>query len=240
MFRKLREKLGGGKSEEKEEKLGKQSALPQAVKDKITIVLVGSEAGNKSSYVNGLTAGEFFSFIPTVGIDFKSIKYNNKTFHVYDTAGQERFGHLTAVYQRMGDIFLLCPTKTGQLSHILKAIGEDKQKNVLVVLDRTLGADHVEGIKNEVTQLGLQRIEVPTAENRAEIFDEIIRVLISTPEQRAAMEAKELAEGPQRRQAVSEFFANKGNKDSINIINDYVSDSKDDNSPKPPGGPGKS
>jgi small GTP-binding protein len=80
--------------------------------NQIKLVLLGETGVGKTSIMRRFINNEFISkSSSSIGIDynFKSMKYNNKTYsiQIFDTAGQERFKSLVKTYYHIGDGFFI-------------------------------------------------------------------------------------------------------------------------------------
>ena len=84
----------------------------QKHENKIHLILLGETGVGKTSIMRRFINNEFISkSSSSIGIDynFKSMKYNNKTYsiQIFDTAGQERFKSLVKTYYHIGDGFFI-------------------------------------------------------------------------------------------------------------------------------------
>lgn len=68
-------------------------------------VFYGGTVVGKSTIINRLRSGIFLEGLPcTIGISFLRIHHNNKTYDLWDTAGQSRFYSLSPMYFRNAHI----------------------------------------------------------------------------------------------------------------------------------------
>lgn len=75
------------------------------------VVLVGSEKTGKTKLVKRLKNQNLNKYIPTIGVDVSSVKYNNKEFIVWITAGNEKYGGLRYGYWICADKFIVLDKK---------------------------------------------------------------------------------------------------------------------------------
>lgn len=72
------------------------------------IALIGEANAGKTTLSTYVDSGRFVPFCPsTVGASYYAINYENKTFNLWDTSGQEKFAQLTSLYYRNASIMLL-------------------------------------------------------------------------------------------------------------------------------------
>jgi len=92
------------------------------------VLVIGDIATGKTSLIRRYVHGVFReNSKPTIGVDFalKSIQWDRRTLvrmHLWDIAGQERFGHMTHVYYRdaVGAIIVFDVTRPASFEGALK------------------------------------------------------------------------------------------------------------------------
>lgn len=92
------------------------------------VLVIGDIATGKTSLIRRYVHGVYReNSKPTIGVDFalKSIQWDRRTLvrmHLWDIAGQERFGHMTHVYYRdaVGAIIVFDVTRPGSFEGVLK------------------------------------------------------------------------------------------------------------------------
>ncbi|MHA1231347.1 MAG: ADP-ribosylation factor family protein [Candidatus Helarchaeota archaeon] len=60
-------------------------------KKNIKLVMIGLDNAGKTSILNYLKSGEMTQTIPTMGVNYESVKFKNLTFNCYDIGGQTAF-----------------------------------------------------------------------------------------------------------------------------------------------------
>lgn len=79
---------------------------------KYKLTLIGDGNSGKSSFARRLLNGQFQnSYVPTLGFDVYPITFNNITFDIWDTAGQDQFGGLKERYYVKSDACIVFYTK---------------------------------------------------------------------------------------------------------------------------------
>lgn len=136
--------------------------------DKIKLMIIGNHAVGKSSILLKYTKNEFDpKIIGTTGVDLKKkyFEHEGKTYvvNVFDSAGHERFRHITYSYLKNADGLMLVYDVTDQkscedIATWMRDIKEKKgeMENIVVAGNksdledfRTVGKDKIEELNSE-------------------------------------------------------------------------------------------
>lgn len=98
-----------------------------------TSVFIGPMGSGKTQIIRGLTEGRFLDPAkPTMGVDLKSIKGQNATLKIWDTAGQDRFKSLILGYANTAEhifIVLDCTLSEKQTDDFISTYWKIAQAN---------------------------------------------------------------------------------------------------------------
>ena len=121
--------------------------------NQISLITLGESSVGKSSIINRYTENEFnFSFVSTIGIDFKKktikIKDNDVTIKIWDTAGQELYRTCQKQYYKNSDGILLIFDVTYMKSFVLleswitEIENETSNDNVIVIVGNKIDLEN--------------------------------------------------------------------------------------------------
>ena len=177
--------------------------------DKIKLMIVGNHAVGKSSILLKFTKNEFDPrIIGTTGVDLqkKYFEYEGKTYkvNVFDSAGHERFRHITYSYLKNADGLILVYDMTDKqsfedISEWIKDIKEKNGKLLNIVIAgnkadlddfRTVDKDKIYEIKEKYGYHALETSAL-TGYNIDELFKLLIEGIIESKKEEKEKEVKE-------------------------------------------------
>ncbi|GAB6029217.1 hypothetical protein CHUAL_004986 [Chamberlinius hualienensis] len=109
-------------------------------KKEMRILMVGLDAGGKTTILYKLKLGEIVSTIPTIGFNVENVEYKNITFTVWDVGGQTKIRNLWKYYfqNTQGLIYVVdsndrerIPEAKEELEHMLR---EDELRDTVLLV----------------------------------------------------------------------------------------------------------